>query len=130
MPPRLLGLEGALAERVAAAPGQTLAQLCQWGEAEHGVRVSLSTQWKALARLGITFKKKSVPAAEQQRAEVAQARDRWMAEQARLDVRRVIFLDETWTNTKMDPSRGRAPRGQRCLGHGPPWSLEDDHLRL
>ncbi|SFY33991.1 winged helix-turn-helix domain-containing protein, partial [Azotobacter vinelandii] len=58
VPPRLQGLEGALTERVAAAPEQTLTQLCQWIEAEHGVRVSLTTMWKTLGRLGLTLKKR------------------------------------------------------------------------
>ena len=57
VPLRLQGLAGALTERVAAAPEQTLAQLCQWVEAEHEVRVSLSTMWKTLGRLGLTLKK-------------------------------------------------------------------------
>ncbi|GAB3467323.1 hypothetical protein GCM10027398_14580 [Azotobacter salinestris] len=42
---------------MAAAPEQTLTQLCQWVEAEHGVRVSLTTLWKTLGRLGLTLKK-------------------------------------------------------------------------
>lgn len=48
----LEGLEGALTERVAAAPEQTLTQVCRWVEAEHDVRVSLTTMWKTLGRLG------------------------------------------------------------------------------
>ena len=30
-----------------------------------------------------------------------------------------MFLDETWASTNMTPARGRAPRGQRCVGHVP-----------
>ncbi|MFB8828756.1 winged helix-turn-helix domain-containing protein [Azotobacter sp. CWF10] len=41
---------------MAAAPEQTLTQLCQWIEAEHGVRVSPTTLWKTLGRLGLTLK--------------------------------------------------------------------------
>jgi len=33
--------------------------------------------------------------------------------------RRLIFLDETSATTNMTPTRGRAPRGQRCLGFTP-----------
>ena len=58
VPLRLQGLEEVLTERVAAAPEQTLAQLCQWVEAEHGVRVSLATMWKTLRRWGLTLKKR------------------------------------------------------------------------
>ncbi|GAC1608909.1 MAG: hypothetical protein NVS3B2_18540 [Ramlibacter sp.] len=32
---------------------------------------------------------------------------------------RLVFLDETWATTSMTPTRGRAPRGQRCLGRAP-----------
>nr|WP_245784290.1 IS630 family transposase [Halomonas korlensis] len=118
VPLRLLGLEAALAERVAAAPDQTLAQLCQWVEAEHGRRVSLATMWKTLGRLGLTLKK-TVHAAEQQRPDVAQARRAWAAERPHLDTRRLVFVDETWANTQMSPRRGRSPRGQRCPGYVP-----------
>ncbi|MFD2405780.1 hypothetical protein [Azorhizophilus paspali] len=54
---RLQRLERALTGRVAAAPEQTLTQLCQWGEAEHDVRVSPTALWKTLGRLGLTLKK-------------------------------------------------------------------------
>lgn len=30
-----------------------------------------------------------------------------------------MFLDETWATTKMTPTRGRAPKGKRCLGQAP-----------
>ncbi len=32
---------------------------------------------------------------------------------------RLVFLDETWASTCMARTRGRAPRGQRCLGAVP-----------
>lgn len=56
-PSRLLGLETALAAQVEAKTDQTLRDLCQWLEGEHGVRVCVSTMCKALARLGLTLKK-------------------------------------------------------------------------
>jgi len=58
VPPRLQGLESALAEQVAAEPDLTLAQLCRWAETEYGVRVSLSTMCKTLLRLDLTLKKR------------------------------------------------------------------------
>ncbi len=39
--------------------------------------------------------------------------------QAKLDVRRLIFVDETWTKTNMARVYGRAPRGQRVIGRVP-----------
>ncbi|RCV87244.1 winged helix-turn-helix domain-containing protein [Vreelandella rituensis] len=50
-----------------------MAQLCQWCETAHGRRVSLTTMWKTLGRLGLTLKK-TVCAAEQQRPDIAQSR--------------------------------------------------------
>ena len=32
---------------------------------------------------------------------------------------RLVFLDETWATTNMAPTRGRSPRGERCMGHAP-----------
>ena len=57
MPPKLAGLEQALAEQVAANNDLTLAQLCEWAKQEHGVTVSLATMWTTLARLGLSLKK-------------------------------------------------------------------------
>ena len=58
-------------------------------------------------------------AAEQNRADVAQARQDWAGEQASLARGRLIFLDETWATTSMTPAWGRSPRGERCPGHAP-----------
>lgn len=58
VPLRLAGLEAALAAQVEAASDQTLAQLCDWVEREHGVRVGVTTMWKVLRRLGLTLKKR------------------------------------------------------------------------
>jgi hypothetical protein len=57
--------------------------------------------------------KKTVLADEQQRPDVAAARQKWKAEQHRLDPERLVFLDETWAKTNMVRSHGRCPKGQR-----------------
>ena len=65
--------------------------------------------------------KKSAHAAEQERADVAAAREAWFEAQPDLDPERLIFIDETWLNTKMTRLRGRAPRGERLrspIPHG------------
>lgn len=59
-------------------------------------------------------------ASEQSRPDVAEARERWKAGQAALDPTRLVFVDETGTNTKMVRLYGRAPRGQRVVG-SQPW---------
>ena len=58
-------------------------------------------------------------AAEQMRSDVTEARRLWEALKPTLDLRRLVFLDETWTKTNMTRTRGRAPRGQRLVGHVP-----------
>jgi transposase len=58
VPLKLSGLEEVLAVRLHAINDQTLEQLCQWLHAEHGVRVSVTTMWKTLARLGLSLKKR------------------------------------------------------------------------
>jgi transposase len=51
---------------------------------------------------------------------VAEARERWKAGQASLDPTKLVFVDETGTNTKMVRLYGRAPKGQRVVG-SQPW---------
>src|SRR5712691_8045747 len=63
--------------------------------------------------------KKSLQAAERQRADVARARRRWIREQGMLDPARLVFLDETAVSTNMVRLRGRAPRGVRVIGRVP-----------
>ena len=58
-------------------------------------------------------------AAEQDRPDVADARAVWRARQVGLDVRRLVFVDETWATTDMARLRGRAPAGERVVGRVP-----------
>lgn len=58
MPLKLAGLEQELIARVATANDQTLEQLCQWVQAEHGVQVGVTTMWKTLKRLDLSLKKR------------------------------------------------------------------------
>ena len=65
VPLRLAALKEPLLAQVALAPEQTLAQLCQWVRAEHGMQVGATTMamGKTLARLGLRRKKRqSMPA--------------------------------------------------------------------
>jgi transposase len=47
------------------------------------------------------------------------ARELWRENQPELDPRRLVFIDETWTTTNMARSRGRSPRGRRCVDSVP-----------
>jgi transposase len=42
-----------------------------------------------------------------------------MREQGLFDPARLVFIDETCTNTSMVRLRGRAPRGERLIGYAP-----------
>ena len=57
VPMRLAVLQERLLAQVAAAPEQTLAQLCRWA-AERGVQVSAATMHKSLKRWGLSLKKR------------------------------------------------------------------------
>jgi transposase len=80
---------------------------------------SRSAFWRFLERHDITFKKKSLRADEQDRADVALARRRWIQKQGLLDSSCLVFLDETSVNTCMARLYGRCPRGERLVGRVP-----------
>jgi len=84
-----------------------------------GIAGSRSAVWRFYDRHKISVKKKSVRAAEQERADVVRARRRWMREQGLFDPARLVFVDETATSTNMARRRGRAPRGERLIGRVP-----------
>jgi transposase len=63
--------------------------------------------------------KKILHASEQERADVAEARQRWREDQPSLDPARLVFIDETGTSTNMTRLRGRARRGARLVGRVP-----------
>jgi transposase len=50
--------EAALAAHIKAHPDLTLAALQEWLLAEHAVRLSNGAMWSAVARLGLSFKKR------------------------------------------------------------------------
>jgi transposase len=61
-----------------------------------------------------------VPAAEQQRPDVAAARQDWKnALPPQLDPKKLVFIDETGTTTNMARQPGRCRRGARLIGRVP-----------
>ena len=74
--------------------------------------------WRFFKRHNITFKK-TLHAAEQQRADVARARRRWMRAQGMFDPAHPGVSDETAANTKMMRVGGRCLRGERLIGQVP-----------
>ena len=68
-------------------------------------------------------------AAECARADVREERRVWTEQRQprmRQQPHRLVFLDETFVNTKMTRRRGRARKGQRLRASAP--ALEDPHL--
>ena len=51
--------------------------------------------------------------AEQARHDVARKRARWKSRQGSVDIKRLVFIDETWAKNNMAPLRGWSLRGQR-----------------
>lgn len=58
-------------------------------------------------------------ASEQERPDLAAARERWREDQPSLDPAHLVFIDETGTSTNMARTRGRARRGCRIVGRVP-----------
>jgi len=56
---------------------------------------------------------------EQTRPDAARKRTRWKTYQDRIDRKRLVFIDETWIKTNMEPLRGWGPRGQRLKALAP-----------
>jgi transposase len=63
--------------------------------------------------------KKSLRAAEQERADIAEARNEWRALQPDLNPENLVFIDETGAKTNLVRLFGRAPRGQRLVAPVP-----------
>src|ERR1700694_1167043 len=107
-------------ELVAEQPDRTLAELRDRLAKEQGTG-SQSASSRFLPPLNLTFKKKSVHAAEQDRPDVAAARRALRKQQQTLDPKKLVFIDETAATTKMTRLYGRAPQGKRLvdkLPHG------------
>jgi transposase len=50
---------------------------------------------------------------------VQRARRAWVEALPRMDVEKLVFIDETWTSTNMTRRCGRAPKGKRCIRSAP-----------
>ena len=104
----LAGQRAFILGRIDAVPNMSLRALAA-ELSERGVVVSYGAVWTFVHREGLSFKKKRA----RRRAE------RWRRYQPRIDPRRLIFIDETWTKTNMAPIRGWGARGKRLLGKVP-----------
>ena len=87
--------------------------------AEHDVTASHGAVWNLWARHGLTVKKKAVHASEQERSDVAAARETWRQMQQGLDPTKLVFLDESGVKTNMARRYGRAKKGKRLVASIP-----------
>ena len=118
VPPRLAAIEKELAAKVDENNDQQLKDLVDWAYKWHGVHTSITAMWGTLRRLGLRLKND----ASRQRASTSRRSGQaspWVEQQAELPVGRLFFVDETWATTNMTPTRGKAPRGRRCIGRVP-----------
>ena len=105
---------------VEATPDMTLAEI-----ADHLSKPTARAScraWSGGSSIAATSRsKKTSHASEQDRPDVAAERAAWKASQPEIDIRRLVFIDETGASTKMARLYGRSPYGQRCvaaLPHG------------
>src|SRR5450755_2058623 len=113
----LAGERDWLLARMAEKPDTTLRALLTELEAR-GVAVSYFAVWHFVHRAGLSFKK-SLHASEQERPDVARRRARWKQYQHKIDGRRLVFVDETWTKTNMTRTGGWYAEGEHLVGRVP-----------
>jgi transposase len=108
-----------LAQRVAERPDDTLDEHRQRLAAEGGPLLSRAALWRALARLGLTVKKKSLHATERDRPRVEAQRQQYREQLAGVAPEDLVFVDESGVNRGMTRWYARSPRGQRAYGSAP-----------
>ena len=96
----------------------TLEEIAERVARDLGVETTKSSVDRFYVQRAISFKK-SLHASEQDRPDVAEARENWKARQASFDPDRLVFIDEAGANTKMVRVRGRCLRGARLLAKVP-----------
>jgi transposase len=84
-----------------------------------GISGSIMIVWRGLEKLGITRKKKTLHATEQDRPEVQEERRSFLEEVEPIEPKRLVFVDETGVTTAMTPAYGRAPSGERVEASAP-----------
>jgi len=86
--------------------------------AERGLKVDYRSVWNSFTPRS-SASKKTVVASERDRPDVARRRAQWTKRQSGIDPKRLVFIDETWTKTNMEPLRGWAPKGERLVAKVP-----------
>lgn len=96
-------------------PDITLGELIE----DMGIKVSVSTMHRNVDKLGLTRKKKTKHASEQDRPDVKARRENWFEQFRDLLVKNLVFLDEFGTTTAMERAYARGPIGQRVVCKSP-----------
>jgi transposase len=104
-----------LRDLVREQPDATLAEL----QARLGIACSLSTLCRALQRLGLSRKKKTLHADQQDTDAVQAKRAAFEERLAGVDPAHLVFVDEMGATTAMTRTYGRAPVGERVVGSAP-----------
>jgi transposase len=104
-----------LRDLVRQQPDATLDELRQ----RVGVPCSRMALWRALEKLKLPRKKKTLSARDRDKPETQAKRQEFRATIAALDPHRLVFVDETGTDTAMTRTSARAPRGERAVGTVP-----------
>jgi transposase len=110
-----------LVQTVEALPAITMPELAARLLEEHGIVAAPAMLSRFLCRRGFTYKK-HLMAAECARADVREERRVWHDQRQprmRQQPHRLIFLDETYVNTKMTRLRGRSRKGERLRMSAP-----------
>jgi transposase len=84
-----------------------------------GVACSLAAICRALKKLGITRKKKTLHAQQRDTPEVQKKPRVFRREVAEIHPKHLVFVDESGVNTAMTRTHGRAPAGERVHGAVP-----------
>jgi transposase len=105
--------------QIKAKPDMTIMELREKITERHGLGFGYGTVWRFFARHRITRKKKTGHASEQDREDVAAAREDWFEGQLDLDPSKLVFIDETAISTNMARGYGWAPQGERCRASVP-----------
>jgi transposase len=111
----MLPLQAGLERQLQAHPDATLQEHCEQWRAQTGTPVSISRMSRAILLLKWTRKKKSLQASERREQE----RQEWREQAKKLDVSKLVFLDETGSNVALTRLFARAPKGKRATGSIP-----------
>jgi transposase len=98
----------------------TLKELQERFHEKTGLSVSAGTISKAVKKLGLPRKKKTFHATERENdPEIIDKRKAYIQEMPKMDVQRLVIVDEFGVDLGMAREYGRAPPGKRAEGHRP-----------